>query len=69
MKSNKKEEIKKQDKIRKANIIFAKNGNGFVTTKITLPVPWIKKLGFDIENRNAIIELNDNKIVIKKDNN
>lgn len=28
---------------RKANMIFNKNGNGFDTTRITIPVTWAKK--------------------------
>lgn len=52
---------------RKANIIYNKNGNSYITTKITLPVPWVKKLGFSEENKNAIIKLEDDKIIIEKE--
>ena len=63
--STKKE--KQNENMRKANDIFGKNGNGFVSTKIALPVPWIKKLGFTEDNKNAIISLQDNKIIIEKE--
>ena len=52
---------------REAKIIYGKNGNGFITTKITLPVPWMKKLGFNQYNKYAIIELNENEIIIRKE--
>lgn len=58
---------KQNENIRKANVIFGKNGNGFVSTKISLPVPWIKKLGFTEDNKNAIISLKNNKIIIEKE--
>ncbi len=62
--------IKKQNEnMRKANVIFGENGNGSLSTKITLPVPWIKKLGFSEDNKNAIIRLQDNKIIIEKEEN
>ena len=55
------------ENIRKANIIFGKNGNGFISTKITIPVPWTKELGFTENDKSAIIELKNNQIIIKKD--
>lgn len=59
---------KQNEKIRKANVIFNKNGNGFISTKITLPVPWTKKLGVSEEDREVRIELDDHKIIISKIN-
>lgn len=55
--------------IRKAKIIFSKNGQGATTTKITLPVSWIKELGFDKADREVTIELDENKIIIRKEGN
>ena len=52
--------------IRKANILFNKTGQGSTTTRITLPVGWVKELKFDEEDRLAIIEIDNNKIVIRK---
>ena len=57
----------KNDAIRKANILFNKNGQGCLTTRITLPVPWIKNLGFTENDRQAIIEFKNNEIIIKKE--
>lgn len=54
---------------RKVNIIFNKNGKGNVTNKVTLPVPWIRKLGFMENDKLAILLLTDNdEIILKKEN-
>lgn len=52
--------------IRDAKILFAKNGNGFSTTRITLPVPWVKYLGFTDKNRDAKILFDGEKIIVEK---
>ena len=52
---------------RKANILFNKNGKGFLTTRITLPVPWIKDMGLSQDDREVIIEYDNDKITIKKE--
>ncbi len=52
--------------IRKAKVIFSKNGDGYTTTKITLPVPFVKKLNVTEEDRDVFIEIKDNEIIIKK---
>lgn len=51
---------------RNANIIFNKNGNGFLSTKIALPVPWIKELGFTENDKKALIKIENGKIIIEK---
>lgn len=52
---------------RKTNIMFNKNGHGSATTRVALPVPWIKDLNFDENSRNAIIVKDDKKISIYKE--
>ena len=52
--------------IRKMNVIFNKNSKGFTSTKIALPVPWVKELGFTETDKEATVEIEDNKITIKK---
>lgn len=52
--------------IRKANILFNKNGHGSLTTRITLPVPFVKELGFTGNDREALIILEKNQIIIRK---
>ena len=52
---------------RKANVMFNKNGRGFTTTRITLPVPWIKDMGLNETDKEVIIEYEDEKITIKKE--
>ena len=59
--------IKKQNKNqRKANMLFNKTGNRADTTRITIPVTWAKKLGFTSEEREAIIKLEGDEIIIRK---
>ena len=60
---------KQNEKQRKANMLFNKNGNGADTTRITIPVVWAKKLGFTSEDREAIITLEEDTIIIKKNYN
>lgn len=51
---------------RKANILFNKTGRGATTTRLTIPVGWIKEMGFNDEDRQAIIEIDNDKIIIRK---
>lgn len=51
---------------RETKIMFAKSGGGSRTTRITLPVTWIDKLGITPEDREVIIKIEDNKIIIEK---
>ena len=60
--------MKKEDvEIRTTKILFAKNGNGYTTTRITLPVPWVKEMGFDDVNRTATLKFDGEKIIINKE--
>ena len=54
--------------VRNANMIFNKNGQGFVTTKITIPVTWAKALKFSKENKlgHIILDVKNERIIIKK---
>jgi hypothetical protein len=52
---------------RKAKILFCKTGNNSTTTKITLPVPWVRAIGSTPEDREVTIKLEDNKITITKE--
>lgn len=51
---------------RKINIIPYKDGHGTINYKIALPKKWLSELGFSIENKQAIVEIDKNKIVIRK---
>lgn len=51
---------------RKTNIQFAKTGRGSTTTRITLPVPWVKQLGLTQDDREVTIILEQDRIIIKK---
>lgn len=52
---------------RKAKLIINKSGSGSLTTRATLPIKWIKKMGLNEEERNLILEFDGEKIIIKKD--
>ena len=56
----------KNENIRKANMIFSKNGNGFLSTKITIPVGWARALQLTENDRECIIQLENNQIIISK---
>lgn len=51
---------------RKAKILFNKTGNNSITTRVTLPVTWVRELGATQEDREVILTLKDNKITIEK---
>ena len=51
---------------RKVKMMFSKNGQGFDTTRITIPVPWARELGFTSEDREGILEIENNEIILRK---
>lgn len=51
---------------RNVKITFNRNGRGAITPKLSLPVPFIRELGFTEEDREAYIELEGDKIIITK---
>lgn len=54
-------------KKRKLNIQFAKSGSGSRTTRITLPVSFIDKLGVTEDNREVNVIYVNGKIIITKE--
>ena len=52
---------------RKANILFGKSGSGGTTTRIVLPVPWVRELGATADDREVKISIDEDKIIIKKE--
>jgi hypothetical protein len=51
---------------RKIRITFNRNGRGAISPKISIPVPFIRELGFTENDREGFIELDEDKIVITK---
>lgn len=49
---------------RKLNIQFAKGGSGSRTTRLTLPVSFIDKLGVTADNREVNVIYVNGKIII-----
>lgn len=53
---------------RELRVIFSKDGRGATNTKITLPVKWIRSMGINPENREVILQYDEEneQIIIKK---
>lgn len=51
---------------RKAKILFTKSGRGSATTRVTIPITWVRHLELTPEDREVTLCLEDNKITIKK---
>lgn len=52
---------------RKINISFAKSGSGSRTARAILPIKWIDKLEITPENKDVLITLYENSIIIHKE--
>ncbi len=54
--------------IRKLRILYAKDGHGNLTTRLSIPKSWLDKLGFSVNDREAEVSFDDEKeiIIIKK---
>ena len=61
---------KRDGEERKAKVIFAMSGGkaskGSQTTRITLPITWVRDMGVTPESREVTITFKDNKIIIEK---
>ena len=53
---------------RSLKISFMKSGSGSTSSRITLPITWIKKMGLDIDNREVEVSFNekDNSVKIEQ---
>ena len=53
---------------RKLRIMFCKDGRGATNTKITLPIKWVRAIGANPEDREVIVQYDEenNQIIIKK---
>ena len=51
---------------RKAKISYNKSGRGSLTTRVTLPITWLRQLGVSEEDREVKLTLKENKITIEK---
>lgn len=54
---------------RKAKVMFAKAGNG-VNARMIIPIPWLREMGVDSENREVeiIFDKETKEITIKREN-
>lgn len=57
-----------EKELRKANIIFNKDGHGSMSTKINIPKKWADDMGFKSEDREAelVYDFEKKEITIKK---
>ena len=53
--------------IEKKKVNFNKGGSGSIAGRVILPAPWLRHLGINIEERDIVLELEGDKIIIKKD--
>lgn len=51
---------------RNLKISFTKSGSGSESTRISLPITWVRELGIDKDNREVIAIIEDGKIIISK---
>ena len=53
---------------REGKVLWSKGGSGSDTTRITLPVVWIRKMGIttDLREVEILFDENTNKIIIQK---
>lgn len=51
---------------RQLKISFTKSGSGSESTRLSLPIKWIRELGIDKDNRDVTVEIDEDKIIIKK---
>lgn len=50
------------------NVSFAKSKSGSTTTRLTLPITWLRELGITEEDREVIVKMEGDKIIIEKNN-
>lgn len=57
-----------QNEERLAKVQFSKNGQGYRTTRIALPIPWIDALGISNDNRDVhlLFDKENKEIIIRK---
>ena len=53
---------------RELNVMFAKSGSGSKTTRLTIPMKWVKDMNITEDDRNVEVTFNkdDKTITIKK---
>jgi len=52
---------------RRLNVIYSKSKSGSISTKLSIPITWLKELGVTEENREVILIKEGDKLIIKKD--
>lgn len=51
---------------RNLKVIFGKNGTGKTSTRITLPLPWLRQMNINENDRQVNVSFDGKKIIIEK---
>lgn len=51
---------------RTLNVSFNKSGSGSISTKLNIPITWMRELSVSPEDREVEVTLEDDKIIISK---
>lgn len=51
--------------VKESKILFNKGGSGGYTSRVTLPINWLKQLNVDIDNKDVKITFDGKKITIE----
>lgn len=51
---------------RKLNISFTKSGQGNISTRLVIPVLWVRELGVTKDNREVFVYKSNDEIIIRK---
>lgn len=52
---------------RKLNISFTKSGQGNISTRLVIPVLWVRELGVTKDNREVFVYKFNDEIIIRKE--
>ena len=47
-------------------VSFGKSGSGSISASIRIPKSWLDEMGIGLDNREVIMTIQDNKIIIEK---
>lgn len=61
-----KKELEQLIEKREINVSYAKNGQGFVTTRISIPKKFFERIGITEEKREVQVKLYKDRIIIER---
>lgn len=54
-------------KSRILNVIFNKSGSGSTSTRVTIPITWLKEMNITKDDRQVKVTFDGEKIIIQKE--